>query len=164
SIHEWGPDPTVPDVSFYPGTGWLDEVGRGAGRGTTVNIPVPAATRGDVFRSAFSDLVIPAVERFEADWLLVSAGFDAHSADPLAHLGVEAEDFMAMAHGLNTHQGRTVVFAEGGYDLDAIAASMAATVNGFAGEEPEPTVAKSPETAWRLLTRAREAAVDSGAL
>lgn len=164
SIHEWGPDPVVPEVAFYPGTGWLDEVGSAAGRGTTVNIPVPAATRGDLYRHAFSDLVVPVVERFEPDWLLVSAGFDAHIADPLAHLGLEAEDFLAMAHGLRMHAGRSVIFAEGGYDLDAIAASMTATVNGFGGETPRSTTSESPETAWRLAQQAREMAFDSGAL
>jgi acetoin utilization deacetylase AcuC-like enzyme len=164
SIHEWGPDPDLPSLSFYPGTGWLDEVGAAAGRGTTINVPVPAATAGDVFRRAFSDLVVPAIEHFAADWILVSAGFDAHAGDPLAHLGLVADDYMALAGALATHPGRTLVFAEGGYDLDAMSRSMTASVAGFGGEDPEPTVAKSPDTAWRLLEQARQMAVESGGL
>lgn len=164
SIHEWGPDPVTPSISFYPGTGWFDEVGVASGRGATINLPVPAATTGDVFRHAFADLVAPAIEHFEADWLLVSAGFDAHAADPLAHLGLGADDYMAMAGALATHPGRTVLFTEGGYDLDATARSMAASIGGFGGGQPEPATAKSPETAWRMVDQARQAAMDSGAL
>jgi acetoin utilization deacetylase AcuC-like enzyme len=164
SIHEWGSDPDSPSSSFYPGTGWLDEVGSGPGRGATINVPVPAATTGDLFRNAFSDLIAPAVAHFDADWLLVSAGFDAHAADPLAHLGLVADDYMAMAAAIARHPGRTVLFAEGGYDLVAVSQSMSASLAGFGGGQAEPSASKSPETAWRLMEQARQMAVESGGL
>ena len=73
SLHEW---------PLYPGTGRLDDVGVGAGAGTTVNFPLPAGATGDVFLAALDDVVAPLVTRFAPDWVLVSAGFDAHRARP----------------------------------------------------------------------------------
>ena len=78
---------------WYPGTGSLEEVGEGKGRGTTINFPFPKGTNGDTYRLAFDEVVIPAVERFGPTWLLVSAGFDGHRRDPLTDLGLSAGDF-----------------------------------------------------------------------
>ena len=78
---------------FYPGTGSLNEVGVGAGMGATVNLPFPAGTQGDAYRLAFDELVAPLAEEFAPEWLLISAGFDAHRADPLTDLGLTAGDF-----------------------------------------------------------------------
>src|SRR5688500_15969622 len=74
SLHQW---------PFYPGTGSLTDRGAGAGEGTTLNVPFPAGTEGDPYRAAFAEVVVPEIERFAPTWLLVSAGFDAHRADPL---------------------------------------------------------------------------------
>ena len=84
SLHEW---------PLYPGTGRLDDVGVGPGAGTTVNFPLPAGATGDVYLAALDDVVAPLVERFAPDWVLVSAGFDAHRADPLTGLGLPSGDF-----------------------------------------------------------------------
>ncbi|MEA3510384.1 MAG: histone deacetylase, partial [Actinomycetota bacterium] len=68
---------------FYPGTGRLQDVGRGLGIGATVNIPVSGGSNGSVYREAFSRIVLPILDQFGPDWLLVSAGYDGHIADPL---------------------------------------------------------------------------------
>ncbi len=77
----------------YPGTGATSEVGGPAARGSTLNVPVPPGATGDVVRTAFDLIVAPAVERFAPTWVLVSAGYDAHRADPLAELALSAGDF-----------------------------------------------------------------------
>ncbi len=120
---------------WFPGTGAIGEVGEGAGVGRTVNVPFPAGTTGDAYRLAFDELVVPAAELFSPTWLLVSAGFDAHRADPLAELGLSAGDFGDLAERAMrlALPGRRIFFLEGGYDLDALGASAAATVAALAG-------------------------------
>ncbi len=134
---------------WYPGTGALAEVGTGAGAGTTINVPLPAGTRGDAYRLAFEELVVPAAEIFAASWVLVSAGFDAHRADPLGEIELSAGDFADLAGRVVrlAPPGRRVLFLEGGYDLDAVAASAAATLCALAGEAvtSEP-ITTSPDT------------------
>lgn len=122
-------DPNVLFVSlhqypWYPYTGALTENGEGAGLGSTVNIPLAAGTGGSVYRSAIEDIVVPVVEQFAPDWLLVSAGFDGHRADPITDLGLSSADYADAAGILmNTvAAGRRILFLEGGYDTDALAA------------------------------------------
>ena len=130
-------DPDVLYVSlhqfpFYPGTGWVDETGYGPGRGTAVNLPLPAGSGGDVVAAAFDRLVGPVIEHFAPDWVLVSSGFDAHEADPLAELRLVESDYASMARhiGARIDPGRTVLLLEGGYDLDALRGSAAAVRPG----------------------------------
>lgn len=130
---------------FYPGSGAVDEVGAGAGAGSTVNVPFPAGTAGDAYRLAVDELVVPAAEQFSPTWLLVSAGYDAHRADPLTDLALTAGDFADLTERLCrlVVPGRRIVFLEGGYDLDALAASVGATVATLAGERYRPEAASS---------------------
>ncbi len=127
SVHQW---------PLYPGTGALDDVGAGAGRGATVNVPVPSGATGDVFLAAVDEVVLPAAERHRPTWLLLSAGFDAHRADPITSLGLSAGDYALLTARLVpiVESGRVVAFLEGGYDLDALAESAAACVGALAGE------------------------------
>ncbi|MDA8297765.1 MAG: histone deacetylase [Actinomycetota bacterium] len=124
----------------YPGTGALDEIGDGAGRGATINLPFAPGATGDSYRRAFDTVIVPAAERFAASWLLVSAGFDAHRADPLTDLGLSAGDFADLtARAMQlAPPGRRIFFLEGGYDLEALAASVAATLAALAGEKVQP--------------------------
>ena len=128
STHQW---------PLYPGTGRRDETGNGDGAGTTLNVPLPAATTGDVYLRAFDDVIAPIVDRFAPTWLLISAGFDAHRADPLTDLGLSAGDFAALTARAVQHvpAGRTVAMLEGGYDLEALTASTAAMLGVLAGIE-----------------------------
>ena len=128
STHQW---------PLYPGTGRRTETGAGDGTGTTVNVPLPPATTGDVYLRAFDEVIAPIVDRFAPTWLLISAGFDAHRADPLTDLGLSAGDFAAFTARAVQHvpAGRTVAMLEGGYDLDALTASTASVLGVLAGIE-----------------------------
>ena len=125
---------------LYPYTGALEEVGAGPGLGTTVNIPLPAGATGDIYRAAFDDVVTPAVAAFAPTWLLVSAGFDAHRYDPLTGLALTSGDYADLTAELMAlvPPGRSIYFLEGGYQLDALAASVGACVAALAGEIIHP--------------------------
>ena len=120
----------------YPGTGRMSERGEANGLGSTLNVPVPSGTKGDVYRWLFQWVVRLEILRFEPDWLLVSAGYDAHHDDPLAGIQLLADDYGAMARtiGDTVPPGRTVFFLEGGYDLEALTTSIAATLLGASGK------------------------------
>jgi acetoin utilization deacetylase AcuC-like enzyme len=132
SLHEW---------PLYPGTGRLDETGGHGAEGSTCNVPLPAGATGDVYLRAFDEVIEPLATRFAPDWVLVSAGFDAHRADPLTGLALSAGDYAALTArvtALAPGPGRTVVFLEGGYDLDAIRDCVAATLPVLLGERRHP--------------------------
>jgi acetoin utilization deacetylase AcuC-like enzyme len=127
STHQW---------PLYPGTGRVTDTGGTGAPGLTINIPVPAGATGDVLRRALDDVVAPAVATFAPTWVLVSAGFDPHRDDPLADLRLSSGDFGALAATVGQFapaRGRLAVFLEGGYDLDAVRASVAATMAMFIG-------------------------------
>jgi acetoin utilization deacetylase AcuC-like enzyme len=136
-------DPSVLYVSthqspLYPGTGDAHEVGGGDAVGLTVNVPLPAGATGDVVQRALGDVAAPVIDAFGPTWVLVSAGFDAHRADPLAELALSSGDFGALARQVvgfapQGGDGRVVVFLEGGYDLDALRSSVAMTLGALVG-------------------------------
>ena len=139
SVHEW---------PLYPGTGRFDDVGGGDAAGTTVNFPVPAGATGDVYLAALDEVVAPLVERFAPTWVLISAGYDAHRADPLTGLGLSSGDFADLTARIRAFapSGRTIAFLEGGYDLDALRDGVAATVTTLLDmpTRPEPATAGGP--------------------
>ncbi len=146
-------DPRVAYVSLhqyplYPGTGSLREVGEGDGFGTTVNLPVPAGATGDVYQEALDRVVLPFAADWRPTWLLISAGFDAHRADPLTDLHLSAGDVADLATRLLpvVPPGRRLAFLEGGYDLGALADCGAAFVGSLAGAptRPEPATSGGP--------------------
>jgi len=117
---------------LYPGTGARSE----RGVGNICNAPLPPFAGSAEFRAAMQDIVIPALDRFAPELLLISAGFDAHRADPLANLELETADFAWATEALigvaERHcGGRVVSTLEGGYDLNALAASAAAHVHAL---------------------------------
>ncbi len=118
-------------MPLYPGTGGESETGA---HGNIVNLPLPPHAGSDQFRAGMEEQVLPALQAFSPDFLFISAGFDAHAADPLAQLEfVEADYAWATASLLEIAdaacEGRVVSTLEGGYDLDALAASAAAHVS-----------------------------------
>jgi acetoin utilization deacetylase AcuC-like enzyme len=142
STHQW---------PCYPGSGRASEVGGDSATGSTVNVPLPPGATGDVLRHAFDRLVGPIVSEFDPSWVLVSAGFDAHRADPLADLALSAGDFAALATvvaGYAPAPGRTILFLEGGYQLEALRTSVAATLGALVGApvESEPETSGGPGT------------------
>lgn len=157
STHQW---------PCYPGTGAVTDVGAGAGVGTTLNVPLPPGTTGEEIQVAFDLMIEPAVVGFDPSWVLVSAGFDAHRADPLAELALSAGDFAALAERVATWApgpGRVALFLEGGYDLEALrtstAASLGALVGGPAATEA-PTVGGPGREYVRRLDERRQAALE----
>jgi acetoin utilization deacetylase AcuC-like enzyme len=157
---------SVHQYTFYPGTGSLLETGSGDGLGTTVNVPVPASTGGDVYRAAFETLIEPVAERFAPTWVLISAGFDAHRADPLTDLRLSAGDFADLTWSSLrlAPPGHRIAFLEGGYDLGALASSAGACVAALAGEQyrPEPASGIGPagERALEAVGAARRLHLD----
>ncbi|SFQ72575.1 Acetoin utilization deacetylase AcuC [Nitratireductor indicus] len=127
-------DPTVlycstHQMPLYPGTGARDETGVG----NIVNAPLPPGAGSEAFREALNALVLPALDRFSPDLIIISAGFDAHWRDPLAELNFQTEDFdwatgVLMEKADRLSQGRLVSLLEGGYDLEGLSASVAAHV------------------------------------
>lgn len=110
---------------FYPGTGRPQEVGTGPGVGRTINIALPAGSDSAAYSTAFNNLVIPSLNRFQPDLIVVSAGFDAHVRDPLADMRLETTAYHALVSALITAAdqlcaGRIAFFLEGGYDLPAL--------------------------------------------
>jgi acetoin utilization deacetylase AcuC-like enzyme len=138
SIHEDG---------LYPGTGAVDETGEGEGEGATLNVPMPAGAGDPDYVAAVDDLVAPAVEAFDPDLFLVSAGFDAHRHDPISRLHLSTEGY-----GLLAERVRDIAAAvdaplafilEGGYSLDALSEGVGIVHETFDGRrptEPEGTV------------------------
>jgi acetoin utilization deacetylase AcuC-like enzyme len=156
-------DPRVLYVSthespLYPGTGQLRERGAGEGEGTTLNLPFPAGTAGDTYRAAFDDVVIPVVERFVPDWLIISAGFDAHRNDPLAGLALTSADYADLAKRLQAlvPARRVIVVLEGGYDLEALTFGVGSTLSALVGGSFRPEPPSGGEIGLPTVTAARQ--------
>ena len=129
-------DPTVFYISthqypFYPGTGARTETGDGKGKGYTLNCPMQAGSGEKEYLEAFTEEIVPALQRYKPDLLLLSAGFDAHKDDPLANINLTEETFgkltVMMREVAEKHcSGRIVSVLEGGYNLEALAKSVEA--------------------------------------
>ncbi|HEY0223764.1 MAG TPA: histone deacetylase family protein [Pseudolabrys sp.] len=118
------------EMPLYPGTGAVSERGE---HNTIVNAPLSAGDGGDAFREAFETVILPRLRDFKPEILIVSAGFDAHTRDPLANLNLVEADFTWVTKKLmdvadDSAQGRIVSVLEGGYDLQGLARSAAAHV------------------------------------
>jgi acetoin utilization deacetylase AcuC-like enzyme len=130
---------------FYPGTGDVDEVGEGEGKGYTVNIPLAAGSGDSVYASAFDRVVLPVLRAYAPELILVSAGFDASARDPLAHMEVSSAGFAWMARELalianESASGRMALVLEGGYDLVGLEDGLEGAIAGMlldAATEPE---------------------------
>ncbi len=114
---------------LYPGTGHPHERGVDAGRGFTLNIPLPAGCGDELYYSIFQDGISDAANRYKPDLIIVSAGFDAHRMDPLAQMNLSSDGFAALCEltkmmAKSLCQGRVVLCLEGGYHIDALAESV----------------------------------------
>jgi acetoin utilization deacetylase AcuC-like enzyme len=142
---------------FYPGTGAATEVGVTEGMGYTVNLPFPGGFGDAEYAEAFARIVEPIAHQFEPEFVLISAGFDAHRLDPLGGMNVTAAGFSRMAQGLlsvaRAHAGgRCAAVLEGGYSLRGLAEGVVAVLDEMGlANEPEPD--KSESSAGALLTK-----------
>jgi acetoin utilization deacetylase AcuC-like enzyme len=141
SIHERG---------LYPGTGEAAETGEGEGKGTTINAPLSAGAGDAEYLAFVEELLVPAVRDQDPDLLIVSAGFDAHSHDPISRMQVSTEGYGVLAdrmRELAESVGADLAFVlEGGYALDVLAESVSTiheTFSGYDPVEPDDTVAES---------------------
>jgi acetoin utilization deacetylase AcuC-like enzyme len=133
--HIFEDDPSVfyyssHQMPLYPGTGYARERGKGRGVGATMNVPLRPGDGDERFLAGLTEALVPAMEVFRPEFLLVSAGFDAHRADPLGALHVSTEAFAEATRTVRGiadrfASGRVVSTLEGGYDLEALAASTA---------------------------------------
>jgi acetoin utilization deacetylase AcuC-like enzyme len=127
---------------FYPGTGSRDEIGIGEGVGYTVNVPVPAGTGDTAFLAALREQVMPAIDRFAPQLLLISAGYDAHASDPIGGMSLTDEAFrsaMIDAIGLADRHcgGKVLAVLEGGYDATTLGRCVADAVSLLDSEPPQ---------------------------
>lgn len=144
---------------YYPGTGALSEVGRGAGEGYTVNVPLPTGMGDGDYAAIFDELLVPVAESFAPDLVVVSAGFDAHCEDPLGGMRVTEEGFAALCGVVRSvaerHAGgKLALVLEGGYDLEGLARSVHGCVQVLAGSTP-PVVGGISSSGSRVLREAQ---------
>lgn len=162
-------DPAVLYVSLhqyphYPGSGWVDEVGQGKGKGFTINFPFPPGTGEKEYLEAFESVIIPAGRSFDPDLVMVSAGYDSHAADLLCQMRLVDASYRKMTESLlglagECCDGRLVMTLEGGYNLNAEARSIVQTVAGLLGAdmpgEDEPAQKTShPDRAGAVIEEA----------
>ncbi|MEN3037830.1 MAG: histone deacetylase [Candidatus Kryptonium sp.] len=134
-------DPTVLYISlhqypFYPGTGSRDEKGSGRGYGFTLNFPMPAGSNDEDYLKIFGNEVVPALEKFQPEFIIISAGFDAHRDDPLAGMNLTEESFEMMTKltcevAKKFSNNRILSVLEGGYNLNALASSVETHLKAF---------------------------------
>ncbi len=128
---------------YYPGTGALEERGRGDAAGTKINVPLPPGAGDAAFLAAYEQVAVPALERFEPELVLVSCGWDSHARDPLGPLAVSTAGYTAVAKliidaAARLCDGRLVAVLEGGYDEHALAYCAQALCELLLGDEPTP--------------------------
>jgi len=126
---------------FYPMTGALNSIGSKAAKGTKINLPLPEGTGDEGFQKIYKEIVFPALERFSPDFLLVSAGFDAHFQDPLAGLNITLTTYHWLATQLFTLaqkicQGRLIYCLEGGYNRKVLAFAVSDIFRTLLGDSP----------------------------
>ena len=158
-----GDDPNILFISshqypFYPGTGSIREIGQGKAEGTIVNISMQAGTGDNGFKTVYEKIVLPSLERFQPDLILVSAGYDAHWDDPLANLNLSLTGYNWISRELiksaeRICSGKIIFFLEGGYNLQVLSNGVANSIRGLLGIEsvedplgqsitPEPDISK----------------------
>jgi len=140
-----GNDPNILFISthqypFYPGTGSSREIGEGDAEGTIVNIPLPAGAGDSAFKSVYEKIVIPSLDKFKPDIILVSAGYDAHWDDPLADLSVSLSGYNWISKKLiecadSVCNSKIIFTLEGGYNLKVLAGGVTNSICALMGEE-----------------------------
>jgi len=164
SVHQW---------PHYPGTGRMTEIGEGKGYGMNTNVPLPPGIGDDGYRKVFEQVLVPLARRFAPELLMVSAGYDAHAADPLGGMQVSTSGFGTLARitaelADEVCDGKIVACLEGGYHLEALADSVSETLAVWSGrpgrairesgEDGGGTgeASESPDPATTVVAAARE--------
>ena len=142
--HTFEEDPSVLYISthqypYYPGTGAWDETGSGKGAGATLNCPMPAGSGDREYETAFQDKILPKIDAFQPELIIISAGFDAHSQDPLAQINLSTGFFGWMTDQLmekadQYSDGRIISVLEGGYNLQRLAECVGLHIERLSGQ------------------------------
>lgn len=157
---------SVHQFPLYPGSGRLQETGRGAGEGTTANLPLPPGCGDTEYLRGFDEVLAPLARRWQPDVILVSAGYDGHWRDPLANMQLTVDGYVALMERLRALAAelcgkRLVTVLEGGYNLDAVAAAVVATAQTLSNQPPvsdpygQPQGHRPPPLAEEVLQAAR---------
>ena len=159
TCHTFYQDPNVLFISLhqypaFPGTGWLDEIGSGAGKGFTINIPMPPGSADDVFWSGL-EFIKPIAESFDPDVVAVSAGFDAHQLDPLLQLRLSLHCYYRCGQWLSNNFKQVFAVLEGGYNLEVLPKAIDQFICGI-NQSAEPF-----SEAETLTDRSERAVFDS---
>jgi acetoin utilization deacetylase AcuC-like enzyme len=150
---------------LYPGTGSLTETGTEQGSMANANIPLPPGSGDTAFMEALDTLILPILDRFMPQMVMVSFGFDTHWRDPLGHLQLSAVAYGRLIAGLAAWadeccEGRIALYLEGGYDLEAAAACSLSVSAALLGEEWQDSLGASPRAegrSWQsVLQQARQ--------
>ena len=152
SLHR---DPT----HFFPGEGFAEEIGAGAGKGYSVNVPLPPGSGDEQYLAAFAAIVEPVYRQFAPDWLIVECGFDAHHRDPLGGQKLTSQGYYQMAERLLGLRKKGIVFTlEGGYNVDTIGelactlvCALLGKANPFSDELPKEAVGKGDALSYDLV-------------
>jgi acetoin utilization deacetylase AcuC-like enzyme len=144
SVHQW---------PLYPGTGASTERGSGRGVGYTINVPLAAGADDGAYADIFDQVMLPAASAFRPQLVLISAGFDAHTDDPLGGMRLTAQGFADIARrvvqiAINHADGRVVAILEGGYDPAALTASVVATLAALDGNDASLSGTPDRERGW----------------
>ena len=134
---------------YYPGTGHWSEIGVGQGEGFSVNVPLPPGVGDEGYERVFDEILYPVAERFRPELILVSAGYDAHWADPLGMMQLSSTGYGHLTETLKqiadeVCNGRLALTLEGGYDLEALSHSIAATLQTLMGGEIDDPLGPAP--------------------
>jgi acetoin utilization deacetylase AcuC-like enzyme len=149
---------------LYPGTGFLEETGDGPGEGATANFPLPPYTGDQGFRSVMETLILPLLDRFRPQMLLVSVGFDTHWRDPLGSLALSAQGYGELIAQLVrwaevNSEGKIALFLEGGYDLEAAKACVSSAVAALLDlpwQDPLGSAPYAENMDWQAVVQAAQ--------
>lgn len=150
---------------FFPGTGLSDELGEGAGEGTTINIPLPIESGFEIYEPLFRQILAPAADRFDPQLILVSAGFDAHWKEAESETGLQPPGMRLSIAGFaklneiilklaaTLCDGKVIMVQEGGYDLQVIASGAATSINQLlGGDEAIDSYGQAPDITYQINT------------
>ena len=147
--------------TLYPGSGFTNEMGKGRMKGHIMNLPVAPRTTDAVMRELFDEIIIPVLQEFTPEFILISAGFDAHFSDPITNLAWSVQWYGEMLEKIKrvaetTARGRILITLEGGYELKAISRSILNCLQVLAGEKFTEREENAPNTDQDILNYTRE--------
>ena len=147
---------SVHHVDLFPGTGWIDEIGTGAGKGYTLNVPIRGGSTITEYVYVFEQVIIPAIERFLPDTVIISAGLDPLADDPVGGMNMRPADFGILT-GLLVSTGRKplALVLEGGYGA-SVGPSVNAIFRALQGEIPEYVRGTPKESTVRVVSQLKK--------